>query len=578
MLSIDKVEMEKNKDMKIYYYLFLCLFCLSIVTNAKTKRENAYLVKYDYLINGKSLNEKGMLLKYFKNVAYLSESKDKIQEFIDYNNSQTVTVLNYNDILYKTSTPFDSLPQAKFEERKQKILGYDCKYAVFSFFSNTIEVWYTTQAPAKGGPYKNYIPEDDALVLKLTVNGMYEFEAKSITKVKLDEIPAFTADKATEVKAARLEELKIRSRYTSISVFKDEVVNFDPKTPVSQDKTLSLDSTYHFSNGSVILKRIKLPEIWKKGAYVYAKITQNSNGDAYDRVGSVFILPENGKDLSMLDAFQQGKDILPKYIDNEGQSYQGFMSTDSYDVPLEIMRFATSFGVKYFNTRRVINGYPWKENVTYKEEVTNLIPTDQDEITIGVFIGNYDKGGHQVSLDLDFYPADEDLQPSKKWLKPLFYTVNVMEMSGQNYGRLFNNDTLKVSFDIPENVDHLQLIYTTTGHGGWGGGDEYNQKLNQVIIDGHKEFSVMPWRTDCATYRLSNPASGNFGNGLTSSDGSRSNWCPGALTYPYVIDLENLKPGKHRVQIVIDQGSQEGTSFSHWCVSGVITGDKTNGK
>lgn len=550
------------------------MLCFSIFATAKNRKENDYQVTYEYLINGKVVKERGLILKYSKNIAYLSDSKDKIQEFIDYNSKQTVTVLNYKDILYKTSIPFDSLPQPKLEDKEQKILGYDCKCAVFSFFSNTIEVWYTTLAPAKGGPYKVYIPDDNALVLKVTVNGMYEFEAQSIGKVKRDEIPEFTVDKATEVTAARLEELKIRSRYTTLSVFDNEVVNFDPSTTVSQDKSLRLDSTYHFSNGSVILKRIKLPEVWRKGAYVYAKITQNSNGDAYDRVGSVFILPQNGKDLSMLTGFQKGKDALPQYTDNEGGNYQGFMTTDNYDVPLELMRFATSFGVKYFNTRRVINGYPWKENVTYKEEITNLLPTDQDEITIGVFIGNYDKGGHQVSLELDFYPADEEFHAAKKWLQPLFYTVNVMEMSGQNYGRLFNNDTLKVDFDVPADVDHLQLIYTTTGHGGWGGGDEYNQKLNQVVIDGKTELSVIPWRTDCATYRLSNPASGNFANGLTSSDGSRSNWCPGALTYPYVINLKDLKPGKHQVKIIIDQGEQEGTGFSHWCVSGVLSGDR----
>jgi hypothetical protein len=82
----------------------------------------------------------------------------------------------------------------------------------------------------------------------------------------------------------------------------------------------------------------------------------------------------------------------------------------------------------------------------------------------------------------------------------------------------------------------------------------------------------MPWSTDCATYRLSNPSSGNFANGMSSSDLSRSNWCPATLTPPKVIPLNNLKPGKHTIQVVIEQGDDDGSSFNHWGVTGVLTG------
>jgi len=210
--------------------------------------------------------------------------------------------------------------------------------------------------------------------------------------------------------------------------------------------------------------------------------------------------------------------------------------------------------------------------VVYKEEVTSLIPNSVDEMCLGVFIGNYDKGGHQLSLSLQFYPPWEEEAVEEKWIEPLFNTVNILEMSGQNYGRLFDTDTLEMTFNLPENIDNLQLLYTTTGHGGWGGGDEFNPKLNQVFIDDSLVFSVVPWRTDCATYRLSNPASGNFENGLSSSDLSRSNWCPATLTPPFFIPLKYLKPGAHTVHVVIDQGKNEGSAYSHWAVSGVLTG------
>lgn len=50
------------------------------------------------------------------------------------------------------------------------------------------------------------------------------------------------------------------------------------------------------------------------------------------------------------------------------------------------------------------------------------------------------------------------------------------------------------------------------------------------------------------TYRMLNPSSGNFSDGISSSDLSRSNWCPGTTTNPVYIPLD-LKPGKHVLKI-----------------------------
>jgi hypothetical protein len=229
--------------------------------------------------------------------------------------------------------------------------------------------------------------------------------------------------------------------------------------------------------------------------------------------------------------------------------------------------------VGYFNKKRIIAGYDWSDSVVYKQDVTSLIPSDEKEMMIGVYIGNYDKGGHKVSLELDFYPEAE-MPETKKIIQPLFNTVNIMEAEGQNYGKLFQTDSLKVDFEIADSLDNLQLLFTTTGHGGWENGDEFNPKLNQLFIDGKEEFHITPWRTDCGTYRLLNPASGNFPDGLSSSDLSRSNWCPGILTPPYFIPLKKLTKGKHTIQVVINQGKNEGQSFSHWCVSGVLVATK----
>jgi hypothetical protein len=134
---------------------------------------------------------------------------------------------------------------------------------------------------------------------------------------------------------------------------------------------------------------------------------------------------------------------------------------------------------------------------------------------------------------------------------------------------------LKVNFEIKDEIENLQLLYTTTGHGGWENGDEFVPRMNKIFVDGKEVFKIIPWRTDCATYRLSNPASGNFADGLSSSDLSRSNWCPGTLTPPYIIPLK-LPKGNHVIEVIIEQGPNEGPSTNHWNISGVLIGQLNN--
>jgi hypothetical protein len=69
-----------------------------------------------------------------------------------------------------------------------------------------------------------------------------------------------------------------------------------------------------------------------------------------------------------------------------------------------------------------------------------------------------------------------------------------------------------------------------------------------------------------------NPSSGNFSDGISSSDLSRSNWCPGTTTNPVYIPL-HVKPGKHVIKIAIPLGKREGTSFSAWNISGCLIGE-----
>ncbi len=553
--------------MRNLFQLFLLLFTVLLTAQQEQK---VYKVTYDSYANGKK-KDRQVHFYFHKGIVYNSKKTDKIKQYTDVNRQQNISTITYQNKLYKSVVDFKDLPKPTFSTTSDTILGYPCKYASFFYFSNTIEVWYTEKTIAKGAPYSGYLPTADALVLRILINGNRELKVNAIKEVASIKPLEFVDSKAISVDKAAFEALKINSRYHKMIVFDNEQINFDPSIPVAKEAELAINKTYHFANGTVLMKKIKLSDALKNST-VFVKLYSRSNGDAYDRTGSVFIIP-GSQERSILNGFQYGLDKLPVYTDAKENKYQGILKTDNYAPSIELMRFFTAFGTHYFNDKRQIKNYDWAENVLYEQEVTKLIPSDEKEIWIGVFIGNYDKGGHKVSLELNFYPSmSVDKKPVHKYINSLFSTVNRMEANGQNYGRLFKNDTLRVDFEITKSIRDLQLIYTTTGHGGWDDGDEYMPRMNRVRVDGKQVFSIVPWRSDCATYRLSNPASGNFGNGLSSSDYSRSNWCPGTLTTPYYIPLDKLKIGKHTMEIIIEQGNDGGTSFSHWGVTGVLTG------
>ncbi len=550
----------------IFALLFSSLF-------AQSEKNNAYKISYIQFSNGDIENSQSIDILYSNGVCFLSEPDNKISNYIDFNRSQNVNIIKSSDKYYKVNSSFNENPQPiDLIDKAEKVKGYKCKKAIYNSFSNKIEIWYTTKTKAKGSPYQRFLPTPNSLVVKIVINGNRTVLLDEISKISESELPEYMLDEATEISEPEFEELKILSRYTILPVFENERINFDPDMVKPSFETIKTDKTYHLSNGGIILKKVKLPQIASQGAYCFARLNVESAGDAYDRTGSVFIIPSSS-DKTLLEALFEGPKILPVYTDKTGKEYQGYTLNDYYRPATEIFRFFTSFGAGHFNDKREINNYKWENKILYKQEITKLIPTNEEEVWIGVFIGNYDKGGHIVSLDLDFYPSFEENYTSQKFVLPLFNTVNILEMSGQNYCRFFNTDTLRMEFELPTNIENPELVFTTTGHGGWGNGDEFVPKQNQIYIDGKKVFEIVPWRTDCATYRFNNPASGNFGNGLSSSDLSRSNWCPGTLTPPYYIKLSELKPGKHIIEIVIDQGEDEGSSFSSWSVSGVICGE-----
>ncbi len=549
--------------MKTLFYSILLLFSISIFGQTN------YKITYLKSSNGKLIENQDAILVFSNEKQSLISSEAIVNEKSEYPFEQTlITNLNYlqvanlnksNAIATKDST---SIAKQSFELQTEtrKILGYNCKKAKIIINSNTIEIWYTTDLKVKGAP--TVLGQNLGLVLEMNRNGNFIITATKVEKTK--QFPIIKIDESNASDILTYRDLLWKTRFTTIPIFKEEVINFS-------DASKSNDSIMRFANGTIILKKIKTPSI-AKGSQVFIDVSEQSNGDAYDRTGSVFMIPMDKK-LSFLDGLQNGVKTLPIYDNGNGKQYQGIASTENYSPLIELMRFFTPFGIKQYNTIQ-LKDKVWEERVNYRQDISELTDALNDkEIYIGTFIGNYDKGGHKVSVNITIHPEEEIVAKSSVAI-PLFNSTNVMEMAGQEYGTLFNSDKgLMVSFTLDKELKNAKLRYITTGHGGWENGDEFVPKKNTIYLDGKEVFHFTPWREDCGSYRLYNPASGNFPNGLSSSDYSRSNWCPGMVTNPTYIDLGDLKAGNHTIQIKIPQGANEGTSFSSWNVSGVLIGN-----
>jgi hypothetical protein len=528
-------------------------------------------VTYKYISNGNETDMPRLVLtsSVKTNISRFVNSQGE-EFYFDYNTRKTyqTTVLKEN-MRFTTIEEFDNYPKPGLTGETAVILGYNCRKATVVIRSNHIDIWYTTDAGMKGSPALNLGPEL-GLVLRVVRNNNFEIVAEKIDIADMDvNLPI---DFGEIVDAPTYKEKVTENNFTTIKIFTDEKINFGD-TIVNPNGDVE-NITYRWSKGTVILKKVKLPEKMQ-GNIAYAELSERSGGDAYDRTGTLFVIP-NTKGLSFLDALKEGIDILPEYETGSEKIYRGFTLTDLYSPPIELMRFFTPFGIGHYNSQVTVKGISWEDSVTYRQDVTDLLGVLEGEVYIGVFIGCYDKGGHRVSLKLKYHPDDLDAKdiPQKKfWIQPVINTVNIMEMSSQEYPTIFGSDTVTASVDIPAGITNLKLRYISTGHGGWGGGDEFNKKMNEIFVDGRQVYRYIPWRDDCGMYRKYNPASGNFPNGISSSDYSRSGWCPGSTGLPVDIPLNDLSAGKHTIKVFIPMGKPEGTSFSAWNVSAVLIGE-----
>ena len=497
----------------------------------------------------------------------------------------TVTSMNYAaDSITVTATYPDSTfyYRTGFSRNDLEWKAENGKWQT-SINSNTLIFEMDEQAPVNANPLP-YYGLNKGVLRSFTRNGQLRLKLAKAERVSLTEKPETNrnlnySDYSVRVSPRELDRIMKERLVVTTRIFDHEQICWGKENAhIDGDVfNIPMDTVLHFAGGTLILKRVKLP--WLPAHYQhFVELHQQSNGDAYDRTGSVFIIPRTSyKDITFFDGINNHPDSLPIFTGKDGQKYQGIIRSRKYDPPVELVRFFTPFGVGHFNERMKDFGIDWRQETYYRQEITDLynsVMLGKYEVIIGAWIGNYDAGGHLLTMDIKSYPNDYSgkLTHPTIGIIPLFNTCNVLEMAGQNYGQLFATDSLTVTFTLDTEIaSTASLRYISTGHGGWGEGDEFVPKQNTILIDGKPAFTHTPWRQDCGCYRDLNPVSGNFWNGLSSSDFSRSGWCPGTATQPVYFDLSPWIDGKeHTLTVAIPQGKPVEGMFSHWAVSGTL--------
>lgn len=499
---------------------------------------------------------------------------------VDYAADSITVTASYPDSMYYYRTAFS---------RNDLEWTVDNGKWTTSINSNTLIFEMDEKAPVSVNPLP-YYGLNKGVLRSFTRNGQLRLKlakAEKVRKSEYSDYSNYSENSTRRVSPRELDRIMKERLVVTTRVFDRAQLHWGAKNAHfegSHDRfpssvLLPFDTLVHYAGGTLVLKRMRLPDLPAHYQH-FVELHQQSNGDAYDRTGSVFIIPTDGSvHHNFFDGVNWHPDSLPTFTGRDGQRYQGMMATRTYQPPVEWVRFFTPFGVGHFNERMKDFGIDWRGETYYRQEITDVYRGG--DVIVGAWIGNYDGGGHLITLDIKSYPNDYTTQNSEtniqKSAVPLFNTCNVLEMAGQNYGKLFGTDSLTVTFRIQprhftrDTLKSARLRYISTGHGGWGEGDEFVPKTNTILIDGKPAFTHTPWRQDCGCYRDLNPVSGNFWNGLSSSDFSRSGWCPGTATQPVYFDLSPWADGReHTLTVAIPQGKPVEGMFSHWAVSGAL--------
>ncbi|MEG0948627.1 MAG: PNGase F N-terminal domain-containing protein [Bacteroidales bacterium] len=376
------------------------------------------------------------------------------------------------------------------------------------------------------------------------------------------------------------------------SVFTETPIHFKPDTYNREGIKADENNIIHLADGRIILKKMQIPE-YEKDMNILLDVSLRSNGDRWDKTGSLFILP-NEAAINLLSV-ASGERKFPAIDSVRYEKLNGVVAGKDYVPTLELLRFMTPFGVGYYSNdtlkRKPIFVDGWAESVEWSQNITEYRSRLQGEVWIGAFIDSWTPEGYKISVKLtyDELGYKEALQPKTK-ITPILNTLPYI--GSMSVPDIFARKPLEVPFEIPQGAKNVRLKYTVTGHGGHSGGDEFTPCENIIEVDNKEVYRFLPWRTDCATFRRYNPSTYVWridreeeyrdpdtkemkkrmvNEPLGSSDLSRSNWCPGSDVVPETISLKDIKPGDHTLTIRIPKAEPAvGNKLNHWIVSAYL--------
>ena len=378
----------------------------------------------------------------------------------------------------------------------------------------------------------------------------------------------------------------------SLNLFRDIPVLFNPRD--YPNGIVQKGEEIYLGNGRIVLKKINIPA-FRKYTEAALSITLVSNGDPWDKSGSCFVIPADGG-ITMLDVAAD-RASYPNLDTLRYEQLTGIVQGENYRPAVELMRFMTPFGVGHFSSdddsvsarRRPVYVDGWAKEVTWTQDVTDLLSLFREEVYVGVFIDTWTPEGYKVDVALSFTESALrcDKMP-KLHVEPL---INTNYYLGQKHPDIFSRQDVKIQFSIPRKAKNVRLKYIATGHGGHSGGDEFRPQENILSMDGKEVLRFTPWRTDCASFRRFNPTSGvwlqkrtqafigkdgkrevkEIEEPLASSDLSRSNWCPGSDVTPEEVNLQGITPGNHTLTISIPESTPiDKNKLNHWLVSAYL--------
>lgn len=218
---------------------------------------------------------------------------------------------------------------------------------------------------------------------------------------------------------------------------------------------------------------------------------------------------------------------------------------------VELMRFVTGFG----------------SASRYEADLTPFLPVLWGERTFRVHVSTWKDPGWRVTFELRFEPGAAGIRrPSM--VVPLLDEPRVTRAAS----------VIQSSFTLLPGLDRPRLRILTTGHGSELG-DEFRPRTHVVRVDGVEVARWRPWREDGSGSRASSPWAERRtidGREVWASDADRSGWVPGRIVEPFIIPLDELTPGRHRVEIEVLEirDTPKDQPPDHWRLSACVVADQ----